>query len=292
MKEPRLWRRRPVHPRRRTRGGLTLATVITAALFAAAAAVVLAIPPHTTAAQMAPAAAPIVGQLEKAMGGADSWHRVRYLRFDWVVERDGAEVSRVQHLWDRHQNRYRVEWKTREGQAVQALFDTATRAGRIWVDGTEVLAADAAPHLERAYGRFINDTYWLLMPWKLRDPGVHVEMAGEQSMDGKTYDVLHVHFEQVGLTPGDQYWAFVDRSSGRMDRWAYFLEGDKEKGAPSLDLATSWMWSDWTPVGGILIARDRRMMGEGNRRIHFPVVATPSDVDARVFQDPKMGLPG
>lgn len=245
------------------------------------------------AAEMTPAAERMVAQVEKSMGGAKNWDHVRYLRFDWVVERDGAEVARARHLWDRKQNRYRVEWKTREGQQVLAIFDTMTRAGRVWVDGVEAQGADAAPHLERAYGRFINDTYWLIMPWKMRDPGVHVEEAGEQTLDGKSYDVLHIHFDQVGLTPGDQYWAFVDRTTGRMDRWAYFLQSDSEKGEPSLDKATMWVWSDWQPAGPVMLSRDRRMVGgEGARRIHFPVVVTPTKLDEKVFTDPAMPLPG
>jgi len=245
------------------------------------------------AADMSPEAAKVVHHLEDAMGGNKEWDAVRYLRFDWAVERDGAEAARARHLWDRKANRYRVEWKTREGQAILALFDLGTRAGRVWVDGTEASGDDAKKQLERAYGRYINDTYWLLMPWKMRDPGVHVAMAGEQSADGKTYDLLHLHFDQVGLTPGDQYWVFVDRKTGLMDRWAYFLEGDKEKGEPSLDKATSWVWGDWQRVGGVMLSRDRRMMGgEGSRRIHFPVVMAPAELDERVFTDPAVPLPG
>jgi hypothetical protein len=277
-------------------GGFALAVARRRAVLGAATLVALAATPARSASgvDMEPDAAKVVGHLEDAMGGAEHWADVRYLRFDWAVERDGAEAARARHLWDRHRNRYRVEWRTREGQAMLALFDVGTRAGRVWVDGVEASGDDAKKQLERAYGRFVNDTYWLLMPWKLRDPGVHVAMAGEHPADGKMYDMLHVHFDQVGLTPGDQYWAFVDRQSGLMDRWAYFLEGDhKEKGEPSLEKATAWMWSDWQKVGGVMLSRDRRMVGgEGARRIHFPVLDTPAQIDERVFTDPAVPMPG
>jgi hypothetical protein len=267
-------------------------SLLIATIFALLALLLLPLTPR--AADMTPDAAQKVNGLQGAMGGMKQWNKVRYLRFDWAVERDGVEAARAQHLWDRRDGRYRVEWKTREGQTMLALFDVDTRAGRVWVDGVEASGDDAKKHLERAYGRYINDTYWLLMPWKLSDPGVHVETAGERSADGKTFDILHIWFDQVGLTPGDQYWAFVDRQSGLMDRWAYFLEGDhKEKGEPSLDKATMWMWADWRKMDGVMLSCDRRMVGgEGARRIHFPVLATPSKLDERVFSDPQVPLPG
>jgi hypothetical protein len=144
--------------------------------------------------------------------------------------------------------------------------------------------------LKRAYGRFINDSYWLLMPWKLEDPGVKVESQGTTTIDGLDYDILHVSFENVGLTPGDQYWAFVNRKTHRMDRWAYFLQGDE--GTASMDKATAWTWSDWRPSGGLMLASDRRQVGgKEGERIYFPVLKVLDKVDDGVFASPEAVLP-
>lgn len=232
------------------------------------------------------AAPAIAAKLMQAMGGRERWQAARYLRFDWVVDRDGQEASRVRHLWDKHTGRYRVEWRSREGQAIQVLFEIGTRQGRVWVDGA---AASDSTLLERAYGRFINDTYWLLMPWKLEDPGVRLEPAGTAELDGQTYDILHLSFASVGLTPGDHYWAYVNRATHRMDRWAYFLERDE--GEPALERATAWTWSDWFASGGVQFARDRRAVGSEGRRIHFPVLALLEAVDPAVFEDAAIPLP-
>jgi hypothetical protein len=67
---------------------------------------------------------------------------VRFLRFDWVVERDGKTVAHARHLWDRYDGRYRVEWESRDGEAIVALFNVNTRAGRARVNG-QPLVADA-----------------------------------------------------------------------------------------------------------------------------------------------------
>ena len=237
-----------------------------------------------------PPAQQVVCAMMQAMGGQKAWDGARYWRYDWVVERNGQEVARVRHLWDRDTGRYRVEWKNKEGKNVQALFDVGTKRGRVWVDGAPASAADSSSMLERAYGRFINDGYWLMMPWKLQDPHVHVEMAGDSTLDGQAYDLVHVTFDSVGLTPKDQYWAFVNRKTHLMDRWAYFLEGTA--GQPSLDKATPWKWSDWQNIHGMMMARDRvQVGGEEPRRIHFPVLAFPRQVDARVFESPDMPMP-
>lgn len=237
-------------------------------------------------------AAPVMHAMESAQGGSTAWQGMRYLRFDWVVERGGTEAARARHLWDRTTGNYRVEWKNRDGHSLTALFNIGTKSGRVWVDGAPAAAADSAALVARAYGRFINDTYWLLMPSKLGDPGVHVEHAGTADVNGRTCDILHLHFDQVGLTPGDQYWAYVDRQSHLMVRWAFFLEGDKDKGAPSLDKASAWDWTDWQKFGSVMMSRDRRQVGGDGTRIHFPVLATLATVDAKVFTDPSAALPG
>jgi len=232
----------------------------------------------------------VVDALEKAMGGRAHWDAMQILRFDWVVERDGKEVVRSQHLWDRAHGRYRVDWRTREGAEIRTAFDLATRAGSAMVNGAAAAPSAVDSLVNEGYERFINDSYWLLMPWKLRDPGVRVEHAGEESIDGRNYDILHVTFASVGLTPGDHYWAWVDRQTHRMDRWAYFLEG--MEGEPARDKARSWMWTDWRESGDVWFAADRRDPTAGStRRIHFPVLGVMKSVDPRLFESLETSMP-
>src|SRR4029078_10700710 len=98
----------------------------------------------------------------------------------------------------------RVEGKTKEGKSYVAIENLNTKQGRAWLDGRELAGDELKEMLERAYGAWVNDTYWLLMPYKLEDPGVHLSSAGEETMGGHTYDKLHLSFDHVGLTPGAQ----------------------------------------------------------------------------------------
>jgi hypothetical protein len=236
----------------------------------------------------------VVEGMMDAMGGPAAWEKMRYLRFDWVVERGGNRVAHVRHLWDRWEGRYRVEWETREKHKVVALFNVNTREGQATVDGRRVEGEELKKNLDAAYGRFINDGYWLLMPWKLKDPGVKLEYAGPTELEGKKYDLVHVSFEQVGLTPGDHYWAYINRETHLMDRWAYFLEGMvKDKGEPVLEKATVWDWRRWEDAGGIKLAREKVMVGpDANAKIHFPVLKVMPGVDADVFESFEATMPG
>ncbi|MGH9862952.1 MAG: hypothetical protein ACRD35_05955 [Candidatus Acidiferrales bacterium] len=230
-----------------------------------------------------------VDEMMKAMGGPGGWEQTRYLRFDWVVEREGKQVAYVKHLWDRYQGRYRVEWESKEGKKMAALFNVNTRTGHVWVNGQPASPEEEKKYLDTAYGRFINDSYWLLMPWKLKDPGVNLKYAGETEMNGEKCDLVEVSFGKVGLTPGDHYWAYINRRTHMMDRWAYFLQ-DYE-GKPALDKATPWEWRDWEMVGTIRLAREKAKVGE-KTRIYFPLLTAPAQVDAQVFESLAMPMPG
>ena len=200
-------------------------------------------------AQSDPKALEIAARTVDAMGGQEAWDATRFLRFEFF----GFRL----HHWDRYSGRHRLEGQTRDGDAYVVVHDIKTRLagnhqGTVWLNGEELDGEAKAEWLERAYGAWINDTYWLIMPYKLRDPGVTLRHLGEVEEDGKVYDKLQLNFDSVGLTPGDTYFAWINRETGLMDRWAYHLEGwedDRE--------ATAWEWRDWQGYGGIRLASTR-----------------------------------
>jgi DNA-binding beta-propeller fold protein YncE len=135
-----------------------------------------------------------------------------------------------------------------------------------------------------AYGRFINDTYWLLMPWKWLDDGVNLTYEGERQVDGRTYDVVLLTFDTgVGLTSGDRYWGFVSRETGLMDRWEYVLQ--KEDGSPGDGAPTAWTWGGWRDAGGgvRLATRKERIGGEKPLAIVSPAVSLAAEAPEAVF---------
>jgi hypothetical protein len=227
-----------------------------------------------------PAAVAVAQHTLEAMGGAKSFEALRTLRFDFVVEREGKEMARIRHVWDRWDGRYRVEGRNKEGKPTLTLFNVQKRGeGRAWVDGKELAGEELKAALERGYGRFINDTYWLLMPAKMLDPGVSLASEGTTTVDGKTYDVVKLTFDGVGMTPQDTYWAYVSKDTGLMERWDMVLTGQDAK-----DRST-FMWEDWRPIGAVRLSMAKRAVADGTV-IRFDNVSGSTDADASSFAAP------
>jgi hypothetical protein len=213
-----------------------------------------------------------------ALGGEAAWKRTRFLRFDFAVDRGGATLMRRAHTWDKWTGRYRVEAKDEKGRQVVVLMSLRTREGRALVDGKPAAGRELAQLIELAYGWWVNDAYWLLMPYKMRDAGVILSWVREDKKAGATSDVVLLTFEGVGLTPKDRYWVYVDRDTALVDRWEFVLKGAKADPTP-------FDWKGWKRHGGIMLADDRVNPNDGTR-IHFPVLAVPESVADTVFTEP------
>lgn len=220
-----------------------------------------------------PKAIEVADQMMAALGGKDAWESTRFLHFGFAGRRE--------HWWDKHTGRYRLEGTTQESEPFLVLMDLNTKSGRAWLNGQEASGEKLQELLKNAWGAWVNDTYWLLMPYKLRDPGVILKHAGEETLDGAVYDKLALSFHQVGLTPGDRYWAYVNRETHLMDRWAYILESMDPAGPP-----TAWAWRGWARHGQILLAPERAQVG-GDRKLMLDPVEVPAALADAVFTDPQ-----
>ena len=222
----------------------------------------------------------IAEEAMEAMGGRENWDATRYLRFSFFGFRT--------HYWDKETGRHRLSWTDREsGQSHVILMNLNTREGRVYTDGTEVTDTETRDgFLERARGAWVNDTYWLLMPYKLQDPGVDLTYEGEEVIDDAVYDKLHLSFDDVGLTPGDEYWAYINRDTRMMDKWVYLLqsrEGQDERSRGE------WKWNAWRKYGDIMLSAERERM-DGQKQSHENV-AVFEHVDDAVFASPSPVTP-
>jgi hypothetical protein len=220
----------------------------------------------------------IAAQVMDALGGEAAWRKVRFLRFDFAVESEGKVAMSRSHYWDKWTGRYRVEGKTKEGRPFVVLMNLNSRAGQAWQDGRPAAGEALGELIERGYAAWVNDSYWLLMPYKLRDPGVSLALAGEDSVGGAACDKLLLSFDAVGLTPKDRYWVFVNRASHLVERWEYVLQGEKGP-------ATRWEWRGWKAYDGIKLAPER-VNEKAKRRILFPVLDVPATIPDAVFESP------
>lgn len=280
-----------------------------------------------------PKALAVVDAVEKAIAPDNGWSKVGGLRFTFSVVKDGKTLAEVHHVWDVRSGQYRVDWSSKEGDQRLAIFNVGAkgRQGEAYMRGERtVTGAPATPAtpatrpprppgmagwlkapdlvarqmLETGYGRFINDTYWLLMPLKMKDPGVNLDYDGEKTIDTKTYDVLKVTFDQVGLTPGDTYWVYVNRDTHLIDRWEYVLEGDAAKPkepkeeakgssgsasakdeSPKAPQRTLWIWKEWQSFGPVKLATVKTM-GDGSTSIVLKNVDVLPSMEEKEFRPP------
>jgi hypothetical protein len=201
------------------------------------------------------------------MGGLNAWKQVVAIRFNFQVEHKDAPPRSVKHLWDRKNNRDHVEGP-KDGKPMIAWVDLGTRKGMAWLDGEPLAGEDLNKAMEWAYGRWVNDTYWLIMPFKLLDSGVNLDYAGVK--EGR--DVLHLSFGKVGLTPGDQYWAYLNKDTGLMEKWDFLLE-DGEKG--------TWEWKNWDACGPVKLS-SYKTSADGTA-IHFVPLKVMDSADSAYF---------
>jgi hypothetical protein len=193
------------------------------------------------------AALNLATQVELASGGRDNWNAVRFLGFTFFN-------SRIWH-WDKWANRYRVE-SLKRGYRIAGTLDG--KETYLYANGKVETNPDSlSAYAGLAYKAWINDTYWLILPFKLRDPGVHLSYKGIMPIDSVTSaKCIEMTFEQVGVTPENKYQIFIDSTTHHIIYWSYFE--NKNDTLPGL----SNPWTGYKPYGNILLSG-----GRGNRSI-------------------------
>ncbi len=218
-------------------------------------------------------------ELIAAMGGEKSWEKARQFQFNFVVEREGKKAASFSHAWDRYTGDYRVAGTDRSGAPFTVYFNVNTKQGKAFLNGKPAEGEAEAALLKTAYGRFINDSYWLLAPWKIFDPGVRLAYDGEKPCpDGGVCDVLKLSFENVGLTPKDIYWLWITREGRKMVQWQFVLGGAAEE-------PTTAPWKDWRSVGGILLSTEKPMPARSTV-IRFENLSVSPARDDALFKPP------
>jgi hypothetical protein len=221
----------------------------------------------------------VAHELIAALGGGAAWEKARQFRFDFVVEREGSRAAEFHHVWDRYTGDYRLLGRDKSRAPYAVYFNVNTRDGVAFSNGKAVEGEEKKKLLENAYGRFINDSYWLLAPWKVFDPGVHRDYDGEKTgPEGALCDVIRLTFDNVGLTPKDVYWLWITRDGRRMVQWQYVLGGAAED-------PTTALWKDWRTFAEIQLSLEKPIVGKPVR-ILFENVAVSPTRDDKEFAPP------
>ena len=236
----------------------------------------LAPPVDAETAASDPRAVEIADRVMAALGGNERWDRLRYLRWTFEVAVNDTLRPARRHAWDKMTGWQRVEGTSRTGTAYCFIGNLDSGEGHAWMDMNPIEGDSLAQLVKRSRSMWINDSYWFLMPYKLRDPGVTLKYDGDTLVAGTTYDRLALSFKDVGDSPGDRYWVYVNRANHRVERWDMVLQGD----APP---AKSYTWEGWEEHDGLWFATAHR---QENTVIYTRNIETVSAFGDKEFSAP------
>ncbi len=210
----------------------------------------------------------IADEVMVALGGRKAWDNTRHITWKFF--------GRRLHVWDKWSGNIRVESK-----GLVVLMNLNTREGRAWQDGEEITQPDSlTKKLSFANSAWINDSYWLVMPYKLKDSGVTLKYHGEGTMENnRPCDILQLTFQNVGDTPQNKYLVYVDKETRLVEQWSFFREAsDQEPGFTNA-------WVNWQKHGEILLSDDRGTLR--GKPIKHTDIAVFEELPASVYESPQ-----
>ncbi|MCR5888442.1 hypothetical protein LRS06_11820 [Hymenobacter sp. J193] len=214
-----------------------------------------------------PRALRLADKVMQAMGGYRAWQQARLFGWGFL---DGSY-----QLWDKQTGNFR--WQK---DSLVALCNLSTRQGKVYRAGQDVSATpEGQKLLADMYPIWVNNSWWLLMPFKLKDSGVTLTYHGVgKLMDGTLAEVLHMTFKNVGVTPDNKYEVLINPKTNLVEEWAFFPK------ATDAQPAFRRRWAGYQRYGQLLLATDRTD-GKDSRALGH--VSVTQQVPAGLMQNPK-----
>lgn len=137
--------------------------------------------------------------------------------------------KRHHYKWNKADNTCEVFWKN-----IKVNLDLASNdSSKVFVSEIEYTKEDADDYINKAVDLFNNDTFWVVAPYKIFDPGVERRLVTTE--DNK--DALLVTYTNGGSTPGDSYLWHLDDNGKPISyqMWTHILPIDGLEAS----------WTDW-----------------------------------------------
>ncbi|MEM9894812.1 MAG: hypothetical protein AAF789_00465 [Bacteroidota bacterium] len=175
-----------------------------------------------------------------AMGGREAWDQTEVIKWNFFGRRN--------LVWNKKSGDIRIDIPEQNLTILQNIY---TKEGRVQKDNVEV--SDSLDYyLDQGYYIWVNDSYWLCMPYKLKDSGVTLKYLREDTTQaGTPADVISLSFDEVGVTPQNIYEVWIDTDSKLVTQWAYYPD------STALKPRFINPWKDYKKYGEILLSGDR-----------------------------------
>jgi len=201
----------------------------------------------------------LADEVMEAMGGRKNWDDTKFLVWNFFGSR--------KHYWNKKTGDIRIESIK---DSTTYLMNIHTMKGKVKIGDTELTEPDTLKKLlTNGKSMWINDAYWLVMPFKLKDSGVTLKYIGQDTSQTNA-EVLELTFKNVGDTPDNKYLVSVDKSSKLVNQWAFY--GNYDDPAPRFTMP----WLDYAIFGKVKLS--------GNRgRMKLTEIDVPERLDEGLF---------
>ncbi|MFT6357239.1 MAG: hypothetical protein ACJAYJ_001452 [Saprospiraceae bacterium] len=210
-----------------------------------------------------PAAIALADEVMEAIGGRNNWDETKFLVWNFFGSR--------KHYWNKKTGDLRIE-SARDSTIY--IMNLNSMQGKVKIGKTLLTEPDSLKKLLiNGKSMWINDAYWLVMPFKLKDSGVTLKLLEPTTTeDGKPADVLELTFVNVGDTPDNKYWVYVDKETKLVSQWSFFSSYDDP--APRFTMP----WTDYKKHGNLILSDNR-----GKQKL--TEIAAPATLDAKLFTE-------
>ena len=168
----------------------------------------------------------------------EAYKKTRYI--DWSF------ATRRTYQWDKEQHRVEVLWN----DAKVLLYPNDLEKSRAYLKGKEI--ENNSSLVKRAQDLFNNDSFWLVAPHKLFEPGICRSIV---TIDGK--EALKVHYTIGGTTPGDSYiWMLDDQ----------YMPTSYKMYVPSMNIkGAEATWENWIETASGTMLPKSHTLSSGNQ---------------------------
>lgn len=139
------------------------------------------------------------------------------------------------YTWYKNEDSVVVNW-----DEITVYLNTFTKKGTVVKEGA-MSKKDSLEYIQEAYEYFINDSFWLIAPYKVRDPGTNRKLV-----DYRGKDALLVTYSSGGVTPGDSYLWILDEEN-KPKSWKFWVQILPIGGI-------EFSWEEWENINGALIS--------------------------------------
>ena len=184
----------------------------------------------------------IADKVMKSIGGRENWDNSKYLKWNFFGKR--------LHYWNKETGDIRIEILNSDAII---LMNINTLEGKVKLGDVEPTKADSLEkYLELGKEMWTNDSYWMFMPFKLKDAGVTLKYKQKRMMKDNEYAyALELTFSGVGETPDNKYIIYVDTYDYKIRQWDFYpIPTMKEP-------AFTTTWENYLQYGNIELANVR-----------------------------------